>query len=428
MHPLWDTIIEPAIVASRAKRVVEIGALRGETTTRLLDLLGPDAEIHVIDPVPNFDPTDHARRFPGRYVFHREPSHSVLPSLQAVDAALIDGDHNWFTVLGELRMLRDAARSAGAPLPLLVMHDVGWPYGRRDLYYDPDRIPPDQRQPYATKGMVPGRSALVDEGGLNPQLANALAEGGPRNGVLTALEDFAAEHDRPLRTVIVPVYWGLALVAEERLLAERDELAAIFERLDSPEALRDLVELGEAIRVGEQTRHQEGQRRVMTRAERAARLYLGLLKDVIRDEHAEPRTERLLDELQLRMDVVREELVEGDVVARGVDRVGAATFLRGYLRAHGLGRRKLLAGAGDQAPASAERVALLCVDDPGEMRAALDEAYDRITLGGFVVIGDYANEKGRAVVDGFRAERGVAEPLERFDWGGAAWRKLEPER
>ena len=34
------------------------------------------------------------------------------------------------------------------PLPLLVLHDVGWPYGRRDLYYDPDDIPASTASPW----------------------------------------------------------------------------------------------------------------------------------------------------------------------------------------------------------------------------------------------------------------------------------------
>ncbi|HEX8931203.1 MAG TPA: SRPBCC family protein, partial [Actinomycetota bacterium] len=33
------------------------------------------------------------------------------------------------------------AGEAGAPLPVCFLHDVGWPYGRRDLYYAPERIP-----------------------------------------------------------------------------------------------------------------------------------------------------------------------------------------------------------------------------------------------------------------------------------------------
>ena len=165
MYPFWNTVVEPVLKAAGAKRVVEIGALRGDTTVRLLDLLGPESELHVIDPLPTFDPEEHSRRFPGRYIFHRDISHNVLPGLPAVDAALVDGDHNWFTVYHELRFLREAAEAAGRPMPLLVMHDVCWPYGRRDLYYEPDRIPDESRQPYARRGLLPGRRELASTRG-----------------------------------------------------------------------------------------------------------------------------------------------------------------------------------------------------------------------------------------------------------------------
>ena len=51
MFPFWEIAIAPALDAIGARRVVEIGALRGETTELMLDRLGPDAELHVIDPV-----------------------------------------------------------------------------------------------------------------------------------------------------------------------------------------------------------------------------------------------------------------------------------------------------------------------------------------------------------------------------------------
>ena len=44
--------------------------------------------------------------------------------------------------------------------------------------------------PYAKKGIIEGKSALVEEGGDNSQYFNGLHEGGARNGVLTAIEDF----------------------------------------------------------------------------------------------------------------------------------------------------------------------------------------------------------------------------------------------
>src|SRR4051812_11167269 len=167
MYPFWDRVIWPVLQATRARRIVEIGALRGETTVLMLEKLGPDTELHVIDPVPEFDPTEHEQRFPGRYIFHRDLSHNVLPRLPAMDVALVDGDHNWFTVYNELKMLSDAARRDGAALPVLILHDVLWPYGRRDLYYDPETIPEEFRQPFAQRGMRPGTSELLPRGGIN---------------------------------------------------------------------------------------------------------------------------------------------------------------------------------------------------------------------------------------------------------------------
>ncbi|MCB0959970.1 MAG: class I SAM-dependent methyltransferase, partial [Acidimicrobiales bacterium] len=94
MFPFWESIVAPVIRATGAKRFVEIGALRGETTVKMLADLGDDAELHVIDPVPEFDPSVHERRFGGRYVFHRDLSLNVLEHIGAMDVALIDGDHN----------------------------------------------------------------------------------------------------------------------------------------------------------------------------------------------------------------------------------------------------------------------------------------------------------------------------------------------
>ena len=52
MFPFWDVAISPVLTSMGARRIVEIGALRGETTVRMLESLGPQAELHVIDPVP----------------------------------------------------------------------------------------------------------------------------------------------------------------------------------------------------------------------------------------------------------------------------------------------------------------------------------------------------------------------------------------
>jgi cephalosporin hydroxylase len=404
LYPLWKTVVEPVLMAAGAKRVVEIGALRGDTTVRLVELLGPDAELHVIDPLPSFDPEEHSRRFPGRYVFHRDISHNVLPQLPAVDAALVDGDHNWFTVYHELRFLRDAADAAGRPMPLLVMHDVGWPYGRRDLYYEPGRIPAEQRQPYARRGLLPGRRSLVDSGGLNPHLANALEEGGPRNGVMTALEDFVAEQPESLRVVVLPLYFGLAIVAAEQLLEQRPQLRDVLDWLESAIGRHELIELGESIRIDEQVEYHNLHHGSARQSGGAASRYLDLVKGAVLDEHylenevriqhlvaavtgarelsrrglrdpgryltedlrrleqarraGEPATaspngdahnalaltevgRTRLDHLQRCMDTIRAGAVEGDLVECGTGRGGTAIFLAAYMAAHELPGRRL---------------------------------------------------------------------------------------
>ena len=227
---------------------MEIGSLRGDTTRQIVDRLGPGTELHVIDPVPVFDPADLG--LDGRCTVHADLSLNVLPDLPAMDVALIDGDHNWFTVYHELRLLADAARRDGAPLPVLILHDVGWPYGRRDLYYAPERIPEEHRQPHAQRGLRPGRPGVDrGDGGLNATMHNALVEGGERNGVMTALDDFMAECDRPLRRLTTPVYFGLAIVADEERLRTAPALAAVFDRLESPEGKDELLALAESLRI-----------------------------------------------------------------------------------------------------------------------------------------------------------------------------------
>src|SRR5882672_2273834 len=284
MYPFWERVIWPVLQTARAKRIVEIGALRGETTALMLERLGPETELHVIDPVPEFDPAEHEKRFPGRYIFHRDVSHNVLPQLPPVDVALVDGDHNWFTVYHELKMLAASARSADAPLPIIIMHDVLWPYGRRDLYYVPERVPEEFRQPYEMKGIRPGTKQVLPTGGLNPEHYNAVTEGGPRNGVMTALDDFIAEYDRPVRRLVLPVYFGLAIVVEEARLEREPELRALLDSFESAEG-KDIL-----LAIAEQTRLQAilfqhndyyGRRNLVTRA---ADRYLNLLEAALLNE------------------------------------------------------------------------------------------------------------------------------------------------
>ena len=242
MHRFWSKVIRPILGAARPDVVVEIGAKGGEHTRSLARYCRSHAAtLHVIDPAPRFEPSE----FGDWVVFHKGLSLDVLPDLGPVDVALIDGDHNWYTVNNELRLLQRAARSAGRPTPLVICHDACWPYGRRDMYHDPEAIPAEYRHPWERAGVVPGSSALAPEGGLNAGLANAREEGGPRNGVMTAIEDFVATANQPLEVTMLPVLHGLAIVAPGSRVDANPRLKRVIARMGTARGLADLTPLVE---------------------------------------------------------------------------------------------------------------------------------------------------------------------------------------
>lgn len=547
MFPFWDVAIAPLLAAVGPKRVVEVGALRGENTRLMVDHLGPGVELHVVDPLPAFDPTEHEEAFPGRYIFHRELSVDALPKMEPVDVALLDGDHNWYTVYNELKMLSDTARAAGMPLPLMIMHDVCWPYGRRDLYYDPTNIPKEHRQPNTRRGIGMGRSKLLDKGGINPTLHNAIHDGGPHNGVMTGLDDFVAEYDKPLRVVVLPVYFGLAVVAEEERLEREPALKAVFDHLESAEGRLALMEMTENVRLSEATFYQEHVPWLNARHDRTAQRYLDVLKGSLVDEHyienemridlltrcleeeSMPAVEQIrdpggilkaerdealtarraglrpgtdgdvappyfpytligreaLDHLNTVLDTVRKDDVAGDYLHTGVGRGGVGVFLRAYLdafedpfrrvwlldrfhaadvahnpkvkepvgRAGGRGfpglradlhqvrdafdrfdvfdgRTKFLQGDLEHTvpKITLEDIAVLHIgaDQDVDAGLALELLYDRVAVGGFVVIDGYRTEGVAGQVDEFRAARGITASLDKAGWNTVVWHKPEP--
>jgi hypothetical protein len=136
---------------------------------------------------------------------------AAIPQLDSPDIALIDGDHNWATVFRELNLLHARAEQTGHAPPIVIAHDAAWPYARRDMYYSPDDLDGWQRHPYSYKGMVRGQSEL-DERGVNGWLANATHEGGPRNGVLTAIEDYIASAGIEFTFRTLPFFNGLGIL------------------------------------------------------------------------------------------------------------------------------------------------------------------------------------------------------------------------
>jgi len=192
------------------RSITEIGGEDGTFTRELLSWAASrDGRVSCIDPAPSSALADLVEGSPVGEL-HRRTSLEVLPGMAPSDAYLVDGDHNYYTLAHELETIETIS---DGEFPLVFLHDVGWPSGRRDMYYAPESMPAEGRHPYDYgQGVTVGSDALVDGGFRGEgEFAWATHEGGPANGVMTALEDFLA--DRPhLELAVVPCVFGLGVV------------------------------------------------------------------------------------------------------------------------------------------------------------------------------------------------------------------------
>ena len=216
MHEFSEIILATLDLAG-AKEAVEIGTEYGGMSTVLADWLkSRNGRLRCIDPCPKTEFLAWVATEP-RVEHIAAPSLEVLPDLAAADAWIIDGDHNWYTVFHELEQIFAKTWAAGKH-PLIFLHDVGWPNGRRDSYYAPDHIPQEFLKPYAfNAGALLDRPVTVPGRGFRGgnSMAYANVEGGARNGVLTAVEDAltaqsAAGHR--LAWCRVPAVFGLGII------------------------------------------------------------------------------------------------------------------------------------------------------------------------------------------------------------------------
>lgn len=225
----FSELILGALALAGAREIVEIGAEYGGMSAELAAYCkAQGGRLTSIDPGPKPE-------FRDWLAAHPEVRHLATTSLEAfgqpgqeagkqldqelghVDAWMIDGDHNWYTVYHELVAIESISRRDGKPM-LAFLHDIAWPAARRDMYYAPERIPADYRHPHSyDAGAKLGSPDLINGRGFRGMghFAFATVEGGPRNGVLTAVEDFMAralQSGREFGFAEIPAVFGLGVL------------------------------------------------------------------------------------------------------------------------------------------------------------------------------------------------------------------------
>ncbi len=178
------------------KSVLEIGSEHGGFSKQMYETcMSKGSALVTIEPFPAPPVKELAEVSENFHLFIGKSIPYFLQEGCQSDFVVNDGDHNWFTVFTELTLI-DAAWKKRKASGVIVMHDVAWPWARRDLYYDPKSLPPEALRPFTfTHGLTLDNAGII-EGGFRGEGAYACAvkEGGPCNGVLTAIEDFLTEH------------------------------------------------------------------------------------------------------------------------------------------------------------------------------------------------------------------------------------------
>jgi hypothetical protein len=212
---VFTELINACMDLVEPRDIVEVGSESGANTQALLAWADEHgAALHCVDPAPDPSVVALASAHPALRLI-RGASPAALPQLDSGGVWLLDGDHNYHTVSAELAFISERASHAGEPF-VTILHDTRWPYGRRDLYYAPDRLPPNAVRPHSF-----GLGVVLDEqhavpGGFRGEgmYAIALEEGGPGNGVMTAVEDLL-ESEQELVSFTVPCVFGLTFVYPE---------------------------------------------------------------------------------------------------------------------------------------------------------------------------------------------------------------------
>lgn len=235
MKRLWENVMLPIFKHENVKSIVEIGSEKGINTRNILKYcMENDGRLTSIDPDPNFNASALESEYEGRYKILKTLSLESLPLMKDYDCILVDGDHNWYTVYNELQSIGKNFNQDN--FPLVFLHDVSWPYGRRDSYYNPEAIPKEFQNEYIR--VIPEETEKMDVNSLKVPPYKAIEENTPKNGVLTAIEDYIHDSSLDLQFHYFPVFYGTGILHKkddglyefiENILHDTDILAYVDE-------------------------------------------------------------------------------------------------------------------------------------------------------------------------------------------------------
>lgn len=228
----------------QVSRIVEIGCEAGLNSSALLSYVNEhNIKLDTVDPADIVFPFDIAEE--KNFTFHKGTSTLFLDSSMKYEVIFMDGDHNYETVYADLNKIH--AKRSESGVKVIFMHDISWPWARRDIYYNLEAV--KNPLPNSDSLRISPYQSEQDSVGLPPNsYAVALEDGGKKNGVLTAVEDFIETCNSSWVLKRFPVLYGIGvLYCVDNL--DSKELQGLETELESLGKHQDLLSIMEVNRI-----------------------------------------------------------------------------------------------------------------------------------------------------------------------------------
>lgn len=292
---LFREVFDEIYARRSISTVVEIGVETGQVSGIYAELGA--SRVYCIDPFPS-DAMRAAVAANDSLELVERFSPECLVDLPVADLYVVDGDHNYATVRGEVDWILEHAPDA-----VVVLHDLAWPSARRDSYYQPTRLGEHDRHADTAEGPTVWHDGVTPAGFIGAgAFTMSVHAGGERNGVLTAVEDAITAATDPLWELeIIPAVFGVGVLV--RRTQETAELIDAIRRYSGSRLLAAL----ENNRIALYTRVLQMQHEMVAHAADADRL----AETIAGQLHTIDELTRTADALRDRLDrTVAEHLAE----------------------------------------------------------------------------------------------------------------------
>ena len=230
----FSSIIKPLLEVLEPRHICEIGADLFQNSRFLLSATECwKTKLDIVDIA--FEGDDPVVTGSSRVKLYNQKSVQYLSGDVKADTFFIDGDHNYETVSEELRLITQHERWTS-----LFLHDTGWPCAYRDFYYN--EISEELKEECVSSGYI---SPFNTSNGVHFEGYFKTKEGGEKNGVLKAVEDFCSSSTDSLICCSIPSVFGLTMIFNEKQLTldQKEQIRVFLSALDFCNPFLSFLEL-----------------------------------------------------------------------------------------------------------------------------------------------------------------------------------------